>query len=244
MKKISLLIFFAAAIFRAYPQVSNTDLPAEFKDVAARAFQKLSPATKQWFINTASQHPPGSFDTAWAKKKLREKFGAADINSTGELFMVMMAYQRMMNKETREDRKMVTANKQMELTSKENKLKLDNAKIDQQKKEASEKADNAMTSAQISLWTGIVSGTLTAGNGPGQANQKISTVRLSPTVTQKIDSLKLKVKDNNSSQQAQKAEQEKKNADDAKKASDEQKKKEKDAIQKLLDQMRRMKPDI
>ena len=244
MKKISAILIFIAFIQQAFSQVNKSDLPSEFKDVAIKAFEKVSPATRQWFINTAKQHPTGSFDTVWAKKKLKEKFTATDMSSTGELFMVMMAYQKMLNKEAREDRKIATGSKQLDLASKKNKLKLDNAKIDQQKKEANEKANNAMTAAQTDLWIGIVSGnSAVASGGLQQSNQRISPVRLSPQVTQKIDSPKVKEKKPNSDQQVQKAEQDAKEAEEARKASEEHKKKVKDAIQKLLDQMARLKPN-
>ena len=69
MKKLKLILLFAVAISQAHSQKNNDDLPAEFKDVAVQAFAKLSPASKQWFINTASQHPAGQFDTNGQRKK-------------------------------------------------------------------------------------------------------------------------------------------------------------------------------
>jgi hypothetical protein len=105
MKKILILIICAVVTGKASSQASTDELPPEFKNIAIRAFQKLGPQTKQWFIDAAKQHPAGSFDTAWARKKLRERFSFSEINDFGEIFMVMMEYQKMAMKEAREERK-------------------------------------------------------------------------------------------------------------------------------------------
>ena len=249
MKKINLLLFFSAITGLAYSQGNNYDLPPEFKDVAVQAFAKLGPATKQWFITTASQHPAGSFDTAWTKKKLREKFGIGlgGADPSMDLFVVMMAYQKMMNKEAREDKKMQTQDKRLELAGKESKLKMENTKIDQQKKEADEKADNAMVAAQTEMWIGIVSGNtvIASGISSQQSNQKTSSTRLSPAVSQKPDSIK-PVVNNVSVMQKQADQQEKKISEDkeATKAGEDRKKAMKDAVKKLLDQMAQMKTNL
>ncbi len=246
MKKFNLIFIFTVVMSHAHSQKNSDDLPAEFKDVAVQAFVKVSPATKQWFINTASQHPAGQFDTVWTKKKLREKFGVRGADPTMELFIVMMAYQKMMNKEAREDKKIASMDKNMALTAKEEKLKIDNTKIDQQKKEADEKADNAMTVAQTNLWIGIVSGnSAIASGGLQQSNQKISTVSLSPAVTQKIDSPKTNAKNSDLMQkQVDKQEKQATNNDETNKSMRDQKKAMMDAVKKLLDQMDHMNPNF
>src|SRR6185503_4884781 len=130
MKKISFILAIIVLISPARAQNSNDDLPPEFQNVARQAFQKVSPATSQWFAETARQHPPGKFDANWARQKLVEKFGAGNVDVCGELFVVMMAYQKMMNKEAREDKKLQRQDKQLELAAKSEKLKKDNATID------------------------------------------------------------------------------------------------------------------
>jgi len=60
------------------------DVKKEFRNVAEQAFNKLSPATKQWFATTAKQYPAGSFNTAWTYEKLRKKFTIEEINSMGK----------------------------------------------------------------------------------------------------------------------------------------------------------------
>jgi hypothetical protein len=246
MKKLNLIFIFAVVMCQAHSQKNGDDLPAEFKEVAVQAFAKLSPATKQWFLNTANQHPIGQFDTVWTKKKLREKFGVEGADPTMELFMVLMAYQKMINKEAREDKKIARMEKNMELAAKEEKLKTDNVKIDQQKKEADEKADNAMTGAQTNLWIGIVNGNSAITNeGFQQSNQKISTVNLSPAITQKIDSPKTNAKNSEHMQkQIDKQEKQAANKDETKKSMADQETAMKDAVKKLQDQMAQMKPNL
>jgi len=248
MRQTYFFLFFALTMFRAYPQNNSYyDLPVEFKDVAAQTFEKVSPATKQWFADMATQHPPGAFDTVWAKHKLKEKFGIAAVNQTGELFMVMMAYQRMASKEAREDRKMATADKQSDLANKENKLKLENTKIDQSKKESEEKASNLMDGANNGLVSGIVAGSVTIASTdaffPRSHNndlQKIpntSTAKSTTVKVQQIDSPKLKTKNINTNEPVQNAEKEKASAEETKKTSEGHNQAMKDAVKKLQDQM-------
>jgi hypothetical protein len=78
----------------------------------------------------------------------------------GNLFAAMIAYQKMMNKEARDERKLATADAKLELTLKAGKLAAENDRIAQEKKEAQEKADTAMAAANVSLATGITSAAL------------------------------------------------------------------------------------
>ncbi|MEP6514078.1 MAG: hypothetical protein ABJA79_09420 [Parafilimonas sp.] len=163
----------------------------------------------------------------------------AAVNNTGELMMVMMEYQRMMNKEARQDKKIESQSKEVGLNEKQDKLKLDNAKIDQMRKEANEKEDNTMKEATTGLWTGIVTGvsTIAGGFGTTASNENKGSANLSSKSPQKIDSLGVKVKYANPGQQIQKAEQEKKDVEGASRASEDQKKQMKDAIMKLQMQL-------
>ena len=156
MKKLSLLFLLAGISYTACTQETNYSLPAEFRDVAIRAFQNANPALKQWFAEAASQHPGGRFDSAWTMTKLKDRFGVQNLSSCASLFMVMMEYQRMVNKEARENRNISTADRQQRLTEKEEKLKNNNKQIDQQMEEASQKADQQMAAAQMAFWMGIV----------------------------------------------------------------------------------------
>jgi len=245
MKKINLLLFFVVAMYQAYTQQNNFDLPPEFKDVAVQAFQKVSSSTRQWFADAARQHPAGAFDTVWTKKKLRERFTVGEIDGSSGLMIVMMAYQKMINKEAKENRNGTQYDQKMVLKATENKLKTDNIKIDQQNKEADAKANNTLTAAQSGFWIGIVSGIDAKGiNNQGQRQQIKSNVRMSPVVIPKTDTSKLKVKNSVPDEQIQKEEQAEEDAEDAGKASEDHKKATKDALQKLLDQLARMKPSL
>src|SRR5687768_7334429 len=165
------------------------DVKKEFRNVAEQAFNKLSPATKQWFATTAKQHPAGSFNTTWANEKLKQRFTVEQMNNMGDLFVAMMAYQKMINKEIRENTKIDRVNKQSELSTKESKLELENAKIDQMKNEAREKYEHAMDAATIEMVLGTVStAAASASSIQYQAGSNTKTTSVKPT---KIDSPRL-----------------------------------------------------
>jgi len=228
MKYIIFLLGFSTILDNIQAQ-DNYDIKKEFRKVAEQAYNKLSPATKQWFVNTAKQHPAGSFNTAWANEKLNQKFSIHDMNSMGELFVAMMAYLKMVNKEVREDTKITRLNKQTELSAKESKLELDNSKIEQQKKEASERYEHAMDAATIELVLGAVStAAASASSIQYQAGNNARTTSVKPA---KIDSPRLinsqvYLKDKNISKEQT-----------GTGANETQKKAQKDAIKKLLDQL-------
>lgn len=233
MKYIIFLLGFSTILDNIQAQ-DNYYIKAEFRKVTEQAFAKLSPATKQWFVTTAKQHPAGSFNAAWANEKLRQKFSIEEMNSMGGLFAAMMAYQKMINKEVRENTKIDRINKQSELSAKEDKLKLDNAKIDQQKSEASERYENAMDAATIEMVLGIVSASAPAAGSV--QNQAGIVVKPTPGRPTKIDSPRLK-----NTQVILKDEDSKKNlganSDESTKSSEAHKKAQQDAIKKLLDQL-------
>lgn len=179
MKKLKLFLLFAGISYTACSQEANHSLPAEFRAVAVRAFQNADPALKQWFAEAASQHPEGRFDSSWTRKKLTDRFGVQNLSSCASLFMVMMEYQRMLNKEAREDRNISTMDRRQRLSEKEVKLKTDNKKIDQQMDEASQKADQQMTAAQTAFWLGVVNAGLT-NTGTIAETKKEDSSKLKP----------------------------------------------------------------
>lgn len=158
MKKWSLLLFLAGITYTASSQKTNYSLPAAFQDLAVQAFQNTDPALKKWFADAANLHPQGRFDSSWTMNKLKERFGAQNLTSCASLLMVMMEYQRMMNKEARDNRNISNADRRQQLTGKEEKLKADNKQIDQQMDEASQKAEQQMNAAQTAFWLGVVNG--------------------------------------------------------------------------------------
>ena len=240
MKKLVFSLFVFGIMLKAYSQAGNNDLPAEFRNVAAQAFQKLGPQTKQWFIDAANQHPAGSFDSTWTYKKLRERFSTNEMDLSGSLFAVMMEYQRMMNKEAREDRRLQRQDQRMELAAKEEKLKTDNKSIDQGMKEAKEKADNAMTAAQTNMWIGIVSGSAAIGSNTAVS----SSSRLNPKIQPKDSSNKLNVQASQREMKVKQAQQQADKAGEEKKASEDHNQRIKDAVKKLLDQVAAMKANL
>lgn len=179
MKKHILLLLFAGNVSSLCSQDNQSSLPAEFRDVAIRAFQQASPALKQWLTEAASQHPAGKFDTSWSKKMIRARFGAQNVSSCSDLFMVMLEYMRMQAKETREDRTVSRQDTRLKLAEKEGKLKTDNKQIDQQTEEARQKAEQQMNAARIAFWLGIVNPQSAGSTGV--------------TATKKEDSVKFRV---------------------------------------------------
>ncbi|MBL0334529.1 MAG: hypothetical protein IPP73_04145 [Chitinophagaceae bacterium] len=119
--------------------------------------KKLSPASLQWFIDNSAKHPAGNFDSVWAKRTLSGKFTPDQMNALGDIFMIMMAYQKMLNKEAREDRRLAQEDAKLETQAKNEKLNQDNQTINQQKQEAREKYDRSMQNANTELQIGIIS---------------------------------------------------------------------------------------
>lgn len=235
MKYIIFLFVFCMLLENTQAQNDNYDVTKEFRKVAEQAFGKLSPATKQWFVTTAKQHPAGSFNAAWTNEKLKQKFSVEEMNSMGGLFAAMMAYQKMISKEVREETQIARVNKQSELSTKADKLQLDNAKIDQQKSEASERYERAMDAATIEMVLGIVSASATtAGSVQNQAGIVAKPTPARPT---KIDSPRLKntqviLRDEDTKKNLTGA-----NPDESAKSSEAHKKAQQDAIKKLLNQL-------
>jgi len=201
-------------------------------------------------VEVAKQHPVGSFDSAWTKQKLKEKFSTAEIAMAEGLWMVMLEYQRMLNKESKQDRNKELQDRKSNLGAKESKISMENSKIKQGMDEAKDKADNAMSAAQNALWTGIISSSSIA-NSPSNIseNQNISNVQASRIILQKPDSNKLRVNNFKQKNQPVLKESEKtqikitelsrkeESRDEFKKELEDPNKAIKDAIKKLLDQM-------
>jgi len=167
MKKNIALV--ATLLFLNYLQAQTIDydnLAKEYKDIAIQALASMKPGTKKWVEETALKHPDGNFDITWAKAQIAgipNNLGGG--NPVDGLWAVMLAYQKMLNKEAREDRKMNRADAALEIKNKENMLAIDNKKIDQQKQEANEKYDNAVQAANTELTTGVVSTSAQMANG-------------------------------------------------------------------------------
>ncbi|MBK5270576.1 MAG: hypothetical protein JJE22_06140 [Bacteroidia bacterium] len=148
MKKIQLLLFFTALLSQAYSQKIDYDhLTPEFKDVATKAFEKESPSTKQWFSDMARLHPAGSFNSSWAGKKIKEKFGSKEMKGVGDLLLLMMAYQRSSVDENIIKMNLVVKDKKPVVQNDNGKLNLDNDAIEKKKKETEDQKDKEMDAA-------------------------------------------------------------------------------------------------
>jgi hypothetical protein len=182
MKKFSLLFLFGIGFLQTKAQTEQEKL--QIKNIVLQAYESVSQSTRQWLNEAIEKHPAGDFDTAYAMTKLRGKFSKSQLTPTAELWVCMMALQKMMAKEARGDRKIQPHFKRLMLADKAEKLKMQNEAIDQGVKEAREKADRAMDAATTNMVTAIVSGLLqvagAASSFTGQedkTNQKKDTVK-------------------------------------------------------------------
>ena len=143
------------------PMQAQSDEYKELAFIAAQALETVSPATKQWFAATAEQHPPGPFDIVWATKALQKKFsvssGAGGSNPVDGLWAVMMAYQKILNRDAREDKKIARRDAREALKAKEAKMDATIQSIEQQQREARERFDRAMAAADSEMWIGLMS---------------------------------------------------------------------------------------
>ena len=90
-------------------------------------------------------------------KKPTEKVSPGGNGRGGEVWLVMMAYQRDRSKEARADRDNQRLDRQQALNAKEAKVNAKNQTIDQQRKEAGERFDSAMAAADREMWIGVMS---------------------------------------------------------------------------------------
>ena len=115
MKPAFLFLLFIAIVSRGYSQlIDYSHLSPDDKDIAVQAFSNVGPETKKWFAEAAKQHPAGAFDESWVRTKLKERFRQDEINKVGNLFLVMMDYQLILNREARRGRQISDNNKQLQ----------------------------------------------------------------------------------------------------------------------------------
>src|SRR5688572_7600254 len=127
MKKIIFLFLLGISFCQAKAQTAKEQ--QQLKNIMLQAYESVSQSTRQWLNEVSEKHPAGDFDTSYAKKKLKEKFTTSEIISMDELMVCMMAFQKMMNKEAREDRKIKSHLKRLVLADKAEKLKMQNEAI-------------------------------------------------------------------------------------------------------------------
>ena len=183
--------------------------------------------------------------------------GTGGGNPEGGLWAVMMDYQKMTNKEAREDRQLSRQDARLELTLKEGKLGLQTDKIKAMREEAGERFDHAMAAAGREMVMGVASSV--AAVGVVAAAMEVGSKTLSTAWVQSI------AEDKNWGDKQTKAEKKSDKiatkigdneiriaragvtASDSKEASEsarDRKKSGMDSIQKFLDILRSMNPQI
>jgi hypothetical protein len=140
----------------AFPAFGR-DIPPALLAHEAKVRPTLTSARKARLSGLESRFTP--------KTTVQDALALANANGvTGDdLFLFMIDYQRMLDKEAREDRKLAQEDKKVALGAKAAKLAEDNKAIDANMKEAEEKATSLMNAANAALVTGVVSGAVAGG---------------------------------------------------------------------------------
>jgi len=117
----------------------------------------VSTKTLQKAESTRTQVTQLTTDVAAKSAKAgRAGFSSLASDTTGGLFGVMMEYQKMMNKEAREDRKIARMDAELGLMGKESKLELEKNKIAEMRDEAAQRFGHGMATADIMTVVGHV----------------------------------------------------------------------------------------
>lgn len=153
-----------SAAFLAVPALAR-DIPAALLAHEAKVRASLTPAQSQHVASLATRLTP----TMGVPDVLALGRGEPDAN----IFLVLLEYQKLLNKEAREDKKQARESKQLSMQAKAGKLALDNKSIDANMREAEQKATNLMNAATAAMTTGVVAGGL----------QTVGGARVAPTHT-------------------------------------------------------------
>lgn len=128
-------------------------------------------------------------------RKVLELFGAGEVlntmsNENSGLFEVMIAYLKMLQRESREDRQLSRESREIELISASEKITQDAKKIEEGMKEAEEKARQAMQAATTELVISLVAGVIqivesipSTGGGDASSPDKSSATDVIDTST-------------------------------------------------------------
>jgi hypothetical protein len=151
-----------------------TEIPARYLEHEARLRGALSPQER------------ARVDALTAR--LTVKMSVVDVkamigsDSASSLFLVMLQYLKLLNKEARDDHKIARSDAASELRMKASKIDLEKEKIEKQKEEAAERYRRAMEAADLETWMSLTStgaAAAVSGNSVGAA----SGAKVSPTKT-------------------------------------------------------------
>jgi hypothetical protein len=179
--RIAATLLLAAALAPS-ATAANVEIPQRYLDQEVRTRAALTPA-EQARVNTHVARLS-------SKMSLQDVKAMTQGDSLGSIFVVMMEYLKLLQKEAREDRKTARTGSELSLATKAGKLDQANAKIEAQKREAEERFQRAMTAANSDMVIGIVCGLASMGaagqaaggpTGHGTANVPASAARLAVT---------------------------------------------------------------
>jgi len=143
--------FLLSIVLAATPAAAAvTEIPAKYLEQEARIRRAMSPQARVRVDGLTA--------------RLNVKMTVADVKNltrdepAASIFVVMIEYLKLLQKDAREDRKIARSDAASNLRLKASKLDLEKEKIEAQKREAQERFDRAMEAANLAMWLGIISG--------------------------------------------------------------------------------------
>lgn len=155
MLRNSTVLLLAAALALAVP-AANLEIPQKYLDQEARMRAAFTPAERARVNAFVAR--------LTTKISLQDVKAMTQGDSMGCIFVVMMEYLKMLQKEAREDRKTARTEAELSLAAKAGKIDQEEAKIEAQKREAEERFQHAMTAANSEMAMGIASGLASVGS--------------------------------------------------------------------------------
>jgi hypothetical protein len=150
MRQTAAIVLFATAL-ALVSSAAAKEIPQQLLDHEARARAALSPAERAHVDALVPKLSP-----KMSVQDVTRLAGGGGDSGAG-LFVVMVQYLKLVDKEARENHRLDKYNERLALASKAGKLDLEKTKIDAEKREAEERYDRAMAAAEAQMKLGIAS---------------------------------------------------------------------------------------
>lgn len=144
-----------AAVLALPAAAGNLEIPQKYLDLGVRTRATLTPAEQA--------RVKAHIDRLSPKISLQDVKTMTQGDSMSCMFVVMMEYLKLLQKDAREDRKLTRADADLSLAAKAGKLDQEKSKIEAQKREAEERFEHAMAAANLEMVLGMVSGISSVG---------------------------------------------------------------------------------
>ncbi len=157
MRKDFARAFLLLAVLGAAIPAAARDIPQNLLDHEKKTRAAFSPAQKARVSALEARLTPNM--------TVPEVMRLGQGESNDSIFALLMAYQKMLNKEAREDKKSAIRDAKTARDAKAAKLRSDDHAIEAQMREAQAKAQSAMDAATAALVTGVASGAQQVAGG-------------------------------------------------------------------------------